>query len=191
MSTGAVPIPDPLRRQLSDAELAQCFYGAARAEILQRLSLREQTFLAWITAVGVVVGFAVKNAPPNLMLLQIVPVLSLLFGVAVYRHHTLIDYLATHINQELAAHLRQSDDSAPRHWDNSRTLKTTMTNFLTTEVLVYLALLAGPPILCLLYVFQKGGHAMFEDPLTILGSLSTFTVIVFGTKKVVSLRRNR
>lgn len=153
------------------------------------MSLREQTFLAWITTAGVVLGFALRTGQVvDLTALKIIPVLSLPFAVVIYRHHKIIDRIATYINTELVSFLRQDDDRAPRHWDDCHTVKMEIPNFLRLEVLVHLVLLTGLPIICLLYVFHEGGQAMWGDSFTMAGLLFTAVVIIFGVIEFANTR---
>ena len=96
MIQSAVSFKDLLQAKPSNTQLVMAFYSAARAEIVQRLSLREQTFLAWITTTGVVLGFALRNNQDvNLTALKIIPLLSLPFVFVIYRHHKIIHHIST------------------------------------------------------------------------------------------------
>jgi len=45
--------------------LAIQFYNAARAEIVQRLAMREQGLYAFVAAVGIIIGVALKDSTNN------------------------------------------------------------------------------------------------------------------------------
>ena len=103
-------------------ELAVTYYNAARAEILQRIALREQVLLAGITAFGAIAGLAVTIKTPAL--LNFFPVLSLALAIVLFRHHLLIIDLGIYIHNELTQYLEVCDQVAgtgttalPRHWD--------------------------------------------------------------------------
>ena len=107
-------MPDP-------HDLAKTYYNAARAEVLQRISLREQVLLAGVTAFGVIAGLAVSGKSPAL--LNIGPVVSLAFTVLFFRHHILMHdlgrYIKEHLSQSLAVSATPADGEAPMplHWD--------------------------------------------------------------------------
>ena len=95
------PQKEALNRSLAklpdNATLACAFYATARAEILQRLSMRETTFTFWVATVGVVVSLSVKAASQGAGLptldtrtLGLIPVMSLPFTLLVTRHSMII-----------------------------------------------------------------------------------------------------
>ena len=142
-------------------ELAKVYYSAARAEILQRLALREQVLLAGAAAFGVIGGLAFANHRENQNLLCLVPFLSLAFTVVLFRHHWLIADLGNYINRELAPPLgigaRNEVEEAllPLHWDawlfgpmgrHVRAPRRKLRTILIIEWLGALFLLLGPGV---------------------------------------------
>lgn len=137
--------------------LAIQFYNAARAETVQRLSLREQGLFAFLTAVGIIIGLTTKTsgAAPYLdcSVLAILPALAAAFATGITRHSRLIGYLSEFIREELNAALDQpvSHDvheypHVVRHWDNSAVLHTRIDAYLRQEEWVYSILLCGPAL---------------------------------------------
>jgi hypothetical protein len=86
-------------------DLAKNFYNAARAEIVSRLTMRDQTFAAWLGVAGAILAFSAKSAgagsaiDPNVLL--IIPILSCPFSLAVLRHQWIINKLGLYIRTEL------------------------------------------------------------------------------------------
>jgi|SRR5271165_3476950 len=172
-------------------ELTLAFYNAARAEILQRLSLREQTLLAWITTAGVIVGIALRNGTADPTLVEVIPILSLPFAAVIYRHDRIVSYIATsYIKGELSGFLRQSEALSPRHWDNSRTVEHKMALFQLVEVFIHLVFLIGLPVVCLGYTYWvlRNAHRL-SAPLFWIGLAFTSAVLVVGVKKFLERYR--
>ncbi len=179
----------------ANAELAINFYNAARAEILQRLSMRETTFLAWITVVGAILSFAATHPPDGKLfepqLLQLIPLLCLPFGLAIYRHSVIITLLGDYLRNELGGHLSQAENAtdrkkqdAPPHWDNSRTLSKKIRGVLVVEGIAYTFFLVGVPVGCLIYVHWVAPQPC-PDWWLLVGSLSTAIVFCVGVYLVM------
>lgn len=87
-----LPVPPSQTDAIKEERyLAISYYNAARAEILQRLALREQVLLAYLAVVGVLAGLLAHSPAPKdsallgpvgLVVLEIVPWLSLIFALA-------------------------------------------------------------------------------------------------------------
>jgi len=137
---------DPKTEKPNDTELAVAFYNAVRSEAVQRIALREQTLLAWVTVLGVIGGLYFKQGGGDPRLLILVPILSLPFSVLVYRHQYINGRIGDYIETELNQYLRQSTESAPRHWDSSKCLRRMLPFFLRVEDMVTTTLLAALPI---------------------------------------------
>jgi hypothetical protein len=184
-----VEVPEP-----SNATLAIAFYEAARAEILERLNMRETTFLAWITVVGAILSFAAKGPSSNVLfeprLLQLIPALCLPFSLAIYRHTLIIRYLGEYLGRELRGFLRQGKDpkerdtqDAPRHWDISSTLQSRIRTFLTIEGIAYTFFLAGVPAFCLAYL-HYASHVPWSSPWLFGGAFCTAVSATVGVLQV-------
>ena len=59
--TGVDMAPPVEGAEPDNGTLALSFYQAARAEIVQRIGLRESTLIAWITSAGVLIGGESRN----------------------------------------------------------------------------------------------------------------------------------
>src|SRR5271157_199997 len=162
----------------NDGELAVAFYNAARNEAVQRISLREQTMLAWVTVLGVIGGFYFKQGIGEPRLLILVPILSLPFSVLVYRHQYINGRIWNYIAIELSPYLRQATTSAPRHWDTSKSFDQMLGRFLRVEDIISTALLAAIPIAVLLL----GARVLSAIPLVwiIAGWISAIASAVLG-----------
>ena len=174
--------PPPAPKRPDAGTLAIAFYNAARSEIVQRISLRDTTFLAWVTTTGVLLGFGAKEGTDaiqiRLRIAQLLPILSLVFGSAVYRHTYLISsinhYTETHLNRFLGQ--AESSNVIPRHWDNSPSMKERVRNYLIFEVFTYLTLMIGPSVGSVIYLWNKGMR--LHNGWFIEACLCTFAVLV-------------
>jgi hypothetical protein len=170
-----------------NGQLALAFYAAARAEIVQRLSMRETTLLAWITTAGVLVGWALKDGPSNdvkIAIAELLPIISLAFTFAISRHTIIIECIGTYLWEDLDGLLRQKElpKVAPCHWDRSTTLDRNAKNYLFLERITYLLLMAGPSAGCVwylkvrLHLHSVGFEAALLSTIVVVG-LSLFDVI--------------
>jgi hypothetical protein len=105
-------MPDP-------HDLAKSYYSAARAEVIQRLAMREQVLLAGVTAFGVIGGLALSSGEKQ-YLFALCPFLSFAFTVLLFRHHFLMIDLGRYIRSELNPLLGITGTTrfSPIHWDN-------------------------------------------------------------------------
>ena len=95
------------------------FYQAARAEVVQRLLLRDQTLFAYIVAAGAYVGFVIQpnlNSGANVsdvlvgaLMTFFLPILSLVFAYVMLQHHIMIGRLGDYI--------RSLYPENTNHWD--------------------------------------------------------------------------
>ena len=134
------------------------FYNAARAEIVQRLALREQVVLASLTASGVIAGFALKasGTPEKDPLLLLIPLLTGPFTLAFARHMWLIRHLGVYIAQLrpdletiTVANLPLLD------WDAAKVIEKHGPNFFVLELFTFTVLLCGPAAIVLLSVSYR------------------------------------
>ena len=170
---------------LDNEQLALTFYEAARAEVVQRLALREQTLLAWITTMGVVIGFAAGKpdssgtVPFDPKLIRLVPLFCLPFALMVHRHNLIIRYIGTYVRSSLNPLLHQSQPKAPRHWDGSRELKDSMNRFQFLERLVFQVMEIAVPCGCIYYLVNYQ-HLSMGDVWIEAGMASIIAVFVIG-----------
>jgi len=173
---------------VDDEELALAFYEAARAEVVQRLGLREQTLLAWIATVGVVVGLSAEHFDPKVI--RLVPLLSFPFSLLVHRHELIVRYLGNYIHRELGSHLRQDQAWTPRHWDNASTLHKSIRRFLVIEVIAYKLTQIAVPAGCLWYLMSVQ-HFGWRDPWILAGLVSTGIVVLLGIDDAITAVNSR
>jgi hypothetical protein len=142
--------------------LAIAFYAAARAEAVQRISLRDTTLLAWIATCGVLLGLAVKDdshgSEMRIWIAELLPAVSLAFGLAIYRHSHIMGLINSYFKDHLNKYLRQGEDVSivPRHWDNSVIMQSKLGRYFLFENIVYFLLLTGPSIRCVWYLWVSG-----------------------------------
>jgi hypothetical protein len=101
-------------------EQNRMFYQAARAEVVQRLSLRDQSLVAYVVAAGAYLGFIVQpQLKPTAQTDEIIagsaivivlPILSLLFTYVILQHHIVIG--------RLGEYARQLYPTSFNSWDN-------------------------------------------------------------------------
>ncbi len=178
---------------LDNGQLALAFYNAARAEVVQRLALREQTLLAWITTMGVVIGFSASKTNPSSFdpkLIRLVPLLCLPFGLMIHRHNLIIRYIGEYIRGELNPHLRQHESVPPSHWDNSKALRQSLTRFLIREVLIYQIMQIAVPCACIYYLHSTPNFS-WKDRWIEAGIASIFAVFGIGVYDAIQSYRVR
>lgn len=182
-----------LKPGAQDQTLALAFYSAARAEILQRLSMRETTFLAWITTAGLILGWGIQQPPTGssqVFILELVPTLALAFGFALYRHSIIIRKLGKHIQDDLNPYLSQSRHPELPHWDNSDVLKKSARGYLVIELLAFIIFLVGVPSACVVYLIAER-HVCWYTPLLLLAEFSTAILLGVGAYELVQTWRRR
>ncbi len=133
------------------------FYNAARAEIVQRLALREQVVLAPLTASGVIAGIGFRSGTgagydPNVLLL--VPLLTIAFTIAFARHNWIIRHIGEYIATELRPFFQAQGPGLP-DWDDSQVLRREKKGFLVKELLAFTVLLCVPALLVLSICFWR------------------------------------
>jgi len=95
------------------------FYKAARDEIVQRVTLRDQTLVAYIAAAGAYFGFILSDqmakplSPDNfiseMLVILVLPILSLVFTYVILQHHIMIG--------KMGDFTRSLFPEKPNHWD--------------------------------------------------------------------------
>jgi hypothetical protein len=129
------------------ADRALEFYRAARAEIVQRIALREQVLLASVTANGVVAGLALKDVEVNHGLLLFIPWISLASTMALFRHDYLIRKLVDYIT-ELRKQWRNPGFVDFDEWLSTNTLRDRR-DYLLWERFLFAVVTCGPSIAAL------------------------------------------
>lgn len=95
------------------------FYVAARAEVVQRLALRDQSLFAYIVAAGTYIGFILQpkinqnnrfeDVFIGCALTLVLPILSLVFAYVILQHHIMIGRLGDYVRMLYPDHIN--------HWD--------------------------------------------------------------------------
>jgi hypothetical protein len=164
-----------------ERELATTFYTNGRAEIVQRLALREQVLLASLTVSGVLVGLGFRTNPPDFRLLSLIPLFTLPFVVIHVRHNMIIEYIGEYFDEELQPFLfgcvESKTLSSPKHWDQSSNLKHRLASFLRYEAAAHFLFLCGPALFVLWIAWdQRNTMSSLYWPGLVLTSVATLIV---------------
>lgn len=89
------------------------YYESAREELIERITLRDQTLVAYIASAGAYFGFVVsprtsENTWHELGIVLVLPIISLVFAFVILQHHVMIGKIAAFIRREYAG---------AAHWD--------------------------------------------------------------------------
>jgi hypothetical protein len=181
--------------------LTIAFYSAARAEVIQRITLRDTTVLAWITTSGVLLGLGVRGGNDDLgmrlWIAELLPAISLAFGLAVYRHTYIMECITDYFVNHLNTFLRQDEDISlvPRHWDNSPTIKAKIPIYLGIELFAYFLLMTGPPVGCVIYLWVHDMRLQtfwfWQACLCTILLMSLLGAKLFQTRKLIAYLKRR
>jgi hypothetical protein len=116
------------------AQLATRFYESVRAEMIQRIAVRDQILMFYIASLGAYLAFVYnQNADigasctdwtallRHIFLLVPIPLLCLIFTLLILQHHIVIGNLGLYLNTEWRRNLKP--DAVAVHWDGSSTLE--------------------------------------------------------------------
>jgi hypothetical protein len=181
--------------------IATEFYRAARAEVLQRLAMREQVLLASLTFSGIISGIVIKAGNDVQQLALLIPCFALPFAVAHFRHTRIIEMLGDYMRYELSPILSvptalpsnadwtklvtyEKKPDGVRPWNESVVISQKMPGYIRAEGFVNCALLCVPGLIVLGWQLYVGNHRMGA----ILGALSTLAAVavVLGHWKSLS-----
>jgi hypothetical protein len=99
-------------------EYKKLFYTAAQAEILERIKLRDQQVLAYVTAISIIGGISVNSK--NIDILLIIPFISLVTTAIYCQHYMLIGQISSYIFT-LFKNLKSTENETSKqrllHWD--------------------------------------------------------------------------
>jgi hypothetical protein len=157
------------------------FYAAARAEIVQRIALREQILLASVTANGVVAGIALKD-PSSHHVLLFVPWISLASTMALFRHDYLIRRLGSYIGTELRKNWGDIGLVDFDGWLGNE--KRDRRNYLLWERFLFAVVTCGPSIAALWEMRGDAGYsgsygfAFFASACTLAFFIYIFFVVI-------------
>jgi hypothetical protein len=159
----------------SDAALEH--YKALRAEIIERLKMRDQVLLAYLGAVAALVGFAAADANRfrtlyhPLMILM--PFLALGAATCVSQHQDTITAFNEYINQDL---LKQLSSPPPVFYDSSAAAHRHAPNSLWTRFVTQSVVICGPPVLLLGSAAFGFGSGEFHANWWIIGTSAALTL---------------
>ena len=157
------------------------FYNAARAEIVQRLTLREQVVLAYLASSGVIAGMAYKAGVSLLSpVLYIIPLMSIGFTLEFLRHEWVIANLGDYLHRELDSNLDvEIHGSVIRDWDRSQNLGRRLWFHLVLEKGLSFALIIAPALAAELLANQNSAPGYHYLRTISYWSLGASAVVMF------------
>jgi hypothetical protein len=156
--------------------LSLAFYAAARAEVVQRIALRESTLLAWVTLAGLLIGWAINKDDLRVPAAEVLPWVSLAFMMLAYRHTKAMRLMGKYLVSELGGSLAVGSPKHPKQWDASLTIHRNGRSYLRLEVLTFLILQVGPPTAGLVFLISEGKPLIVVLP----AAVGTGIDILFG-----------
>jgi hypothetical protein len=149
-------------------------YKALRAEVVERIKLRDQILLAYMAAVAALIGFSVKENPPQSLLtasMVLLPFLAIGAASAIAQHQenvtSLVRYYASTLLQYLPA---GSTAVTPfEHTDTAVARKRSLNLIFLTQ----LTMICGPFVFAATYTASDLWHATRTRTLFVSGSLLT------------------
>ena len=100
------------------------FYNSARAELIQRIILRDQMLVAYVVSLGGYLAFLIRldvSSDDGLFAAAAsmlgLPIICMVFSYVVLNHHIMIGKIARYIRRELYPR-----EYSPTHWDWSESL---------------------------------------------------------------------
>ena len=107
---------------MAAADTARAYYNSARAELIERIRLRDQIFVFYLAGVGAVFGVGL-GATSKTDMLMLAPFLGLGAAILISQHFAVIGALASYCVLELGPFLRglTPSEDAPQ-WDDSKAL---------------------------------------------------------------------
>lgn len=163
---------------MNDSDIKKTFYESARAELIQRIQLRDNVALLYLAAVATIFGIALAK-DGKLEILLVVPLLSLAASVLTSQHHILIGALGKYCSSEICIDIINKDISIPQ-WDNSESLQHFFSFAMNSRAIGHLCIFSIPAIagLALNYKYSHSG----ENSLSILfyiGCFVTFLEVIY------------
>lgn len=159
---------------MNDSDVKKLFYESARAELIQRIQLRDNVALLYLAAIAAIFGIALAK-DGKLEILLIVPLLSLAASVLTSQHHILIGALGKYCSAEICIDITYKDIPIPQ-WDNSKSLQQFFSFAMNSRAIGHLCIFSIPAIagLALNYKYSYNG----EISLTILFYMGCFVTIL-------------
>lgn len=105
---------------MTSADTAREYHSTARAELTQRIGLRDNVLMAFLGGTGALFSIAFgTSAKPEILL--VVPYLTLGAAVIISQHHEVIGALGDFLRIELHPFLTKLEGEVPE-WDSSKAL---------------------------------------------------------------------
>ncbi|WP_038881859.1 hypothetical protein [Vibrio jasicida] len=131
-------------------ELAVKFYEAARAELIERIRLRENIILFYVGAVATLLGVAFGKESVNNEILFVIPLLSLAASILVSHHNSLIGALGLYCSVELKNSLNSNLENPVVQWDESKALIQGSSKAVRTRLIPHLLVISAPALIALI-----------------------------------------
>lgn len=146
------------------------YHKALRAEIIERLKLRDHILLAYLGATGALVGFAFEHPDLKPSLLVVLPFLGLGGATMVAQHQDQIVAYNRYITKDLAHYLPAGVEEKVPDFYGSETARDHLKRNLWMNFVSQLIVLCGPPIFAVILnqPHLADGWAM-KDTYTVLG----------------------
>jgi hypothetical protein len=162
-----------------EAETARITYEASRAEVLERIRLRDAALLGYLAAVAAIFGVAATNAD-GFHVLFVLPFLSLAAALLVCQHDWTVAAICWFITEEIRPFLAERGAAAPS-WEFSATLHKQSFSVISSRTASHLLLIDSPAVFALVWLKQKGAVSGLLDDVAwkygIFAVLLSFCVI--------------
>ena len=156
-----VPAPPPPIPAPADAgeptppDLSKEFYTAARAELVERLRLRDNLLVVYFTATATLIGATLTRLIGTEALLAI-PYFALGVAILVGQHNLIVEGLGRFLVAEINPGTN-STGSPRRHWDSSEAFKKIRAAAVTLRLVGESVMLHTP---CIIALAANGRHAL-------------------------------
>jgi len=134
---------------MNEQEVAFKFYDAARAELLERIRLRENILLLYMSAVATLLGISFGKQQLTLEILFVIPLLSFSVAILVSHHNSLIGSLGVYCSTELKKNLNLNLSSPVVQWDESKSLLDNSRKAIRSRYIPHLLIICVPAIIAL------------------------------------------
>jgi hypothetical protein len=146
---------------IGEAETARITYESSRAEILERIRLRDGALLGYLAAAAAIFGVAATNAN-GFHVLLVLPFLSLAAALLVCQHDWTVAAICWFITEEIRPFLAEKGAAAPS-WEFSATLHKQSFNVIISRTASNLLLINSPAVFAITWLKQKGGVSGLLD----------------------------
>jgi hypothetical protein len=163
---------------MSKADSARLHEQTARAEIIQRVGLRDNALVLYLGAVGALVSFA-GTANKGTEILLIIPYLAFGATTIIEHHHMMIGVLSHYLAVDLDTQYRRLKEFVPQ-WDNSASAREVYAKrpYFIRRKFGHWILVAMPAVLSLIVNYQYIWQRSFLTAAWWLGSLLALLSIV-------------